>query len=57
MYPVMKGLDSFPGEKYHSHDYREPSQFEGKRVVVIGAGPSGIDLSLEIASSAASVRT
>jgi dimethylaniline monooxygenase (N-oxide forming) len=39
----------------HSHDYREPAPFTGKRVVVIGAGPSGMDLALEIASCAKEV--
>lgn len=34
----------------HSHDYRVPEVFTGKRVLVIGAGPSGMDIALEITS-------
>lgn len=34
----------------HSHDYRVPSIFTNKRVLVIGAGPSGMDIALEITS-------
>ncbi|KAK9505562.1 hypothetical protein O3M35_009584 [Rhynocoris fuscipes] len=55
IYPTIPGIDTFPGEKIHSHDYRQPNIFKDKRVIVIGAGPSGIDLSLEIASTASNV--
>ncbi|KAG8955077.1 hypothetical protein FRC04_009534 [Tulasnella sp. 424] len=40
-------------EVMHSTWYREPSPYAGKRVVVIGGGPSGRDLSIEIAQVAA----
>jgi dimethylaniline monooxygenase (N-oxide forming) len=35
---------SFDGLELHSHDYRDPSTFEGKRVVVVGGGNSGVDI-------------
>ncbi|XP_014213753.1 senecionine N-oxygenase-like [Copidosoma floridanum] len=53
--PVIKGADKFKGETLHSHDYRRPEHFAGKRVVVVGAGPSGMDLALEISRKATSV--
>lgn len=34
----------------HSHDYRVPEIFRNQRVAVIGAGPSGMDIALEITS-------
>ena len=38
----------FPGEfdgvQMHSHDYRRPEQLEGRRVVVVGGGNSGMDI-------------
>lgn len=34
----------------HSHDYRVPDVFKDKNVLVIGAGPSGLDIALEITS-------
>lgn len=44
-------LPSFPGEfhgqQLHSHDYREPSMFVGKRVLVVGFGNSSCDIACE----------
>lgn len=39
-----------PGDVMHSHDYRVPDIFSGKNVLVVGAGPSGMDIALEITS-------
>ena len=39
----------------HSHEYREPARFRDKRVVLVGGGPSAMDLSVEIASVAEKV--
>lgn len=52
---IIDGQDKFQGQQLHSHDYRVPEKFEGKTVVVIGAGPSGMDLALEISSKAKKV--
>lgn len=43
-----EGASEFPGTISHSHTYRTPNRFVGKRVVVLGAGPSGIDIALEL---------
>ncbi|UYV84882.1 hypothetical protein LAZ67_X003861 [Cordylochernes scorpioides] len=51
-WPMIPGLSEFPGQKLHSHDYRNNSHFEGQEVVVVGAGPSGIDIAIEIAQVA-----
>lgn len=54
-------LDSFPGiEKFkgrylHSREYKSPVEFEGKRVIVIGIGNSGGDLSVEVSRTASQV--
>lgn len=53
--PQIPGIDTFKGDQVHSHDYRKPDPFKGKSVVVIGAGPSGMDLTLEISSVAKQV--
>ena len=42
------GMDEFPGLMMHSHNYREPKPFKGKRVVIIGASNSGTDIALEV---------
>ncbi|XP_046481448.1 senecionine N-oxygenase [Neodiprion pinetum] len=50
--PELEGHTSFKGRVLHSHDYRVPETFAGKKVVVFGAGPSGMDLALEISKHA-----
>ncbi|KAJ8682282.1 hypothetical protein QAD02_018074 [Eretmocerus hayati] len=50
--PSIKGSKEFEGLQMHSHDYRMPDPFVDKRVVVVGAGPSGMDLALEISRKA-----
>jgi hypothetical protein len=44
-YPEFRG--AFSGEMMHSKDYQEPSVFEGKRVLVIGGGNSGVDMACD----------
>jgi len=47
--PSIPGLTEWaaahPGSISHSKYYREPSVYRGKKVAVIGNGPSGIDIS------------
>ncbi|EFQ98374.1 dimethylaniline monooxygenase 1 [Nannizzia gypsea CBS 118893] len=55
MIPDFKGRDTFRGELFHSHTYRKPARFEGKRVAIIGFGNSAADLSSEISTVATEV--
>lgn len=55
MIPDFAGRDKFQGELFHSHTYRKPARFEGKRVAIIGFGNSAADLSSEISSVASEV--
>ena len=50
--PVIPGLDSFPGLVMHSHNYRQPDIFQGRRLVILGAASSGQDICLEVAKCA-----
>lgn len=43
---------TFTGEIRHSVSYRSPSEFAGKRVLVIGGGNSGCDIACDAASMA-----
>lgn len=43
--PQFEG--QFDGELIHSADYRSPRQFDGKRVLVVGAGNSGCDIAVD----------
>ncbi|XP_051121363.1 flavin-containing monooxygenase FMO GS-OX-like 2 [Andrographis paniculata] len=51
----IPGMEKWPGEQIHSHNYRGPEPFQDKIVVVIGSGPSAIDISAEIAEAAKEV--
>ncbi len=37
----------FDGEQIHAHDYKEPSQLAGRRVVVVGMGNSAMDIAVD----------
>ena len=43
--PTFQG--DFAGELIHACDYRSPSQFDGKRVLIVGAGNSGCDIAVD----------
>lgn len=43
--PTFEG--DFTGELIHASEYRYPTQFAGKRVLVIGAGNSGCDIAVD----------
>lgn len=46
---------SFDGPLIHSHNYRNPRPYKDQKVAVIGAGPSGIDITLQLADVAEKV--
>ncbi|KAH6611136.1 thiol-specific monooxygenase [Trichoderma cornu-damae] len=55
--PSIKNIREFnaahPSIITHSKQYRKNGRFEGKKVVVVGNGPSGLDLALQINEVAA----
>lgn len=42
----------FGGEYVHSHYYKEPAQFVGKRVCIVGVGNSALDIASDLATTA-----
>lgn len=54
--PNVRGSERFKGKQWHSHDYREPSSFAGKKVLLVGAGPSGVDIGAQIVALADKVK-
>nr|WHL35440.1 flavin-containing monooxygenase [Tetranychus cinnabarinus] len=44
----IPGLNNFKGLQMHTHTYRVPEAFQNKRVAILGGGPSGIDIALEV---------
>nr|AAQ94601.1 flavin containing monooxygenase 1 [Danio rerio] len=49
------GIDTFKGRFFHSRDYKNPEDWRGKRVVVIGIGNSGGDIAVELSRMAKQV--
>lgn len=49
------GISEFEGEVTHSHTYRTPEPYANKTVLVSGGGPSGIDITFDIAKFASKV--
>ncbi|MFE9257692.1 NAD(P)-binding domain-containing protein [Streptomyces sp. NPDC006879] len=52
-WPRLPGQESFEGQQFHTADYPGPQAFAGLRVVVVGAGTSGVQHLLEISKVAA----
>lgn len=52
-------LPEFPGRfdglQLHSHCYRTPAPFEGKRVLVVGIGNSAVDIAVDVCRGAEAV--
>jgi dimethylaniline monooxygenase (N-oxide forming) len=46
---------TFAGEQLHSHHYRTAAPFEGKRVLVVGIGNSGVDIAVDVCRHASRV--
>ncbi|KAI3741213.1 hypothetical protein L1987_58883 [Smallanthus sonchifolius] len=51
----IPGIETWPRKQMHSHNYRVPEPFRDQIVVVIGSGPSAVDISREIAMVAKEV--
>ncbi|XP_052187283.1 probable indole-3-pyruvate monooxygenase YUCCA5 [Diospyros lotus] len=46
--PEIEGLNKFGGEVMHACDYRSGEKLAGKRVLVVGCGNSGMEISLDL---------
>ncbi|XP_012544129.1 flavin-dependent monooxygenase FMO2 isoform X1 [Bombyx mori] len=53
--PNIRGEKLFKGTIIHSHDYRVPDVYKDRRVLVVGAGPSGMDIGLDVAECSKSL--
>ncbi|CAN1131392.1 Probable indole-3-pyruvate monooxygenase YUCCA8 [Linum perenne] len=52
--PDIDGLAEFGGEVIHASDYKCGDKYKGKKVLVVGCGNSGMELSLDLANHNAS---
>lgn len=59
--PNWTGIETFTGKILHSSEYLQGAEFEGKKVLVVGFGNSGVEIALDLyeygATSALSVRS
>lgn len=46
--PHIDGMETFTGKIIHAHDYLGHEPFIGERVMVVGNGPSGVDIASEL---------
>ena len=51
--PHFEGEELFKGKIIHAEHYRSPDEFNGKHVLIVGAGESGSDITNEISKVAA----
>ncbi|MEO3861032.1 FAD-dependent oxidoreductase [Acrocarpospora sp. B8E8] len=50
--PPLTGADTFTGQIRHAAGYRSPEPYAGRRVVVVGAGNSAVQIAVELAAHA-----
>jgi len=50
--PAIPGAAGFGGQVMHSHAYRAPEAFAGRRVLILGVGNSGCDIAAEVSQVA-----
>ncbi|KAK9067660.1 hypothetical protein SSX86_011771 [Deinandra increscens subsp. villosa] len=53
--PEVDGLSEFKGEVIHSTEYRSGEGYENKRVLVVGAGNSGMEIAFDLSNFGAKV--
>ncbi|XP_057429444.1 probable indole-3-pyruvate monooxygenase YUCCA7 [Lotus japonicus] len=52
--PVFEGLEEFGGHVAHTGDYKSGKRYSGERVLVVGCGNSGMEVSLDLCNNNAS---
>jgi putative flavoprotein involved in K+ transport len=53
--PDWPGASTFTGRLVHSSDYREPSPYAGRHVLVVGAGNSAAEIAVDLVGTASQV--
>ena len=51
-WPRMREIEGYSGKVLHAADYRNPEPFAGRRIVVVGAGNSAVQIATELAGYA-----
>lgn len=50
--PQLRGQERYAGRLMHVSEYRRPAGFAGQRIVVVGAGNSGVQVAVELSEVA-----
>lgn len=50
--PHIDGIDTFSGKLFHAQQFKHPHQVTQERVLVVGNGPSGVDIAVASAETA-----
>ncbi|KXG32253.1 hypothetical protein SORBI_3003G128700 [Sorghum bicolor] len=51
--PEVPGLEAFPGKVMHAAEYRSAEGMQGKAVLVVGSGNSGMEIAYDLAAAGA----
>ncbi|KAM5148086.1 dimethylaniline monooxygenase [N-oxide-forming] 2-like [Mantella aurantiaca] len=51
----LPGIKNFKGKVLHSREYKRPDGYDGKRVLIVGMGNTGVDISTELCTRASQV--
>jgi cation diffusion facilitator CzcD-associated flavoprotein CzcO len=51
--PEVPGLEAFPGQVMHAAEYRSAEGMQGKAVLVVGSGNSGMEIAYDLAAAGA----
>ncbi|MCL7034656.1 hypothetical protein MKW94_014174 [Papaver nudicaule] len=55
--PKIPGMEGFEGHILHSSDFKSGKEFDGKKVLVVGCGNSGMEIAYDISNHGASTPT
>ncbi|CAH1637687.1 unnamed protein product [Spodoptera littoralis] len=48
--PDIERMNMYKGKIMHSHDYKDSEDLRGRRVLLVGAGASGLDLAIQLSN-------
>ncbi|XP_063796079.1 dimethylaniline monooxygenase [N-oxide-forming] 2-like isoform X2 [Pseudophryne corroboree] len=52
---TIPGIEKFKGQVLHCREYKKPVGFDGKRILIVGMGNTGVDISTELCTRASQV--
>jgi cation diffusion facilitator CzcD-associated flavoprotein CzcO len=53
--PNIEGISDFKGSLIHTSRYKDGADFKGQKVLVVGCGNSGMEISLDLCNNDAQV--